>query len=82
MRFRDARTTRDGAVYVAYEVTLLPEKEGDMDELRRALAVVDRYRKTALKALKVSEKNADFTVVGYGVKNDCVIVTVEQGANG
>ena len=82
MNFRDARITSCGAVYVTYEVTLLPEKEGSMGELRDALAVVDRYRKAALKALKVSEMNADFTTVRYAVNSDDVLVMVEQGANG
>jgi len=51
-------------------------------ELRRALAVVDNFKKAAFKAARVSEKYADWTKVGFAVKTDAVLVTIEQGMAG
>jgi len=62
-------------------VTLETTREA-ADELRAALAIVDKHKKAAMKALKWQERNADWTMIGYGVKNDAVIVTVEQGMAG
>ena len=79
---KDVRVVRRGAIQLDHEVTVLPKKEGDMEELRLALAVVDRYKKAALQAIRTREKDADYTMVEYAVKNDCVIVKVRQGAAG
>jgi len=87
IRIREKKTLYQGAVSHKMEVTLVPDadpgKRGkeSTDELRAALAVVDRYRKVAFAALKVGAE-ADWTMVDYVVKDDCVIVTIEQGACG
>ena len=83
MKHRDARTISMGAIHFKQEVTLVPEKGiEDANALRLALALVDHYKKAALSALSTNEKEADWTMIGYAVENDCVIVTVEQGACG
>lgn len=83
MKTRDAKRTYTGAVNCKYEVTVVPpEGRADTDELRRALATIDRYKKAALKALGLNEKEADWTLVEFGVKTDCVEVWVQQGSCG
>lgn len=83
MKSKDKKTLYQGAISVKREVTLVPEDlKKDTDELRLALALVDRYKKAALRALKTTEKTADWTMIEYSVKTDCVIVTVDQGACG
>lgn len=83
MKYRDAHVVRQGAINTLSEVTLVPGTEdGDTEKLRLALALVDRYKKAALRALKTSEKSADWTRIEYAVKNDCVVVTVDQGMAG
>lgn len=56
----------------------------ELVELRRSLAVVDKFKSVALKAANAKEgpRGADWTMVGYGVKTDCVVVTVKQGMAG
>lgn len=56
----------------------------ELAQLRQALATVDRFKQTALRAANAKEgpKGADWTMVGYAVKTDCVIVTVNQGMAG
>lgn len=73
-----------GAVYGKTEVRLDASVE-DLAALRQALATVDKFKQEALKAAGAKEGpkgTADWTMVGYAVKTDCVIVTVEQGACG
>jgi len=72
---------RFGAIWGKSTVRLTATSE-QTAELRQALAIVDRYKKVAMRAAKANEKNADWTMVGYAVKTDCVVVTVEQGACG
>lgn len=73
--------TKSGAIWVqkTVRVTATPEETA---ELRKALAVVDKYKKAAYKAAKTNERHADWTMVGYAVKTDAVIVTIDQGAAG
>lgn len=56
----------------------------ELAELRQALATVDRFKKVALQAARAKEgpKGADWLMVGYGVKTDCVVVTVHRGMAG
>lgn len=83
MKHRDVQTISSGPVHVKKEVTLVLDKGvEDAKELRAALAVVGRYRTAAMRAIGWTEKDADWTMVGYAVKNDCVVVVVEQGACG
>ena len=72
-----------GSVQIRTTVRIEATPE-ELSALRTALAIVDKFKAVALRAAKAREgpRNADWTMVGYGVKNDCVIVTVEQGACG
>lgn len=71
----------NGPVNREQEVTIDISKE-DADELRNALRVVQRYEKQVLKAAKVSKKESDWTMISYAVKNNKVIVIVQDGACG
>lgn len=75
------KTLDNGPVNGSKEVIISCTKD-EADELRKALAIVDKYKKVAYKALKHKEKNADWTMEKYKVKNDRVIVIVESGACG
>jgi len=67
---------------VGYEKTIrLSSSPEEMAELRRALAIVDRYKKAAMTEAKAG-KDADWTMIGYAVKTDCVLVTITQGMAG
>lgn len=80
---RNRRVVLCGPVNETNEVVLEPSGgKADTDALRAALAVVQAYRIAALRALRTSEKRADWTMVDYAVKTDCVVVTVSQGACG
>lgn len=70
-----------GPVSGELEVTIGITKE-QADELKQALAVVQRYEKQALKAAKVSKKESDWVMLSYAVKNDKVIVNIQDGACG
>ena len=73
---------RQGAIS-GYTTVRIPGTKEQMDELRAALAVVDRYKRKAMKAGNTVKENwADWTMVGYAVKTDCVEVKVEQGMAG
>ena len=56
----------------------------ELAELRAALKVVDKFKSKALHTAhtKDSPSIADFTMVGYAIKTDAVIVTIQQGACG
>lgn len=83
MKTRDVRRISAGAIHLKMEVTLVPEKGlADTNALRAALATVNRYKKAAMQALSLTERGADWTMIEYSVKNDCVVATVEQGACG
>lgn len=72
-----------GPVNERHEAVLEPSGgRADIDELRAALDVVQRYRDAAMRALRLREQDADWTMVDYAVKNDCVVVTVNRGACG
>jgi protein tyrosine phosphatase len=71
----------DGAVRGERSVVISATKQ-ETDELRAALAVVERFKKVALQAAKVKEKDADWTMLTYAVKTDKVIVKIEDGACG
>jgi len=71
----------DGAVRGRRKVVVSATKQ-ETDELRAALAVVDKFKRVALQAAKVKEKDADWTMLEYAVKTDRVIVTIEDGACG
>lgn len=55
-------------------------------ELRNALAVVEKYKKSALaafrKEVKYSPKESDWCMISYCVKSDKVIVSITDGMAG
>ena len=71
----------NGPVNGEWEVTIDLTKE-QSEELRKALAVVQRYEKQALKSAEVSKKDADWTMFSYAVKNNKVVVNIQDGACG
>lgn len=74
---------RLGAVSCTWEIAIpFAEAEEQEAELRAALAVVQRYEKLAMRMARVKHKNADWTMVKMAVKNDKVLVTVQQGMCG
>jgi hypothetical protein len=56
----------------------------ELAELRAALAVVDKFKSAALHTIgwRDSPEAADWTMVGYAVKSDAVLVTVQSGMCG
>ena len=60
----------------------IPAKPADMVVLRAALAVVDKYEKKAMKVAGASRKDADFVMVSYAVKTDCLEARVDFGSCG
>lgn len=81
MKVESTKRKYDGAVRGEQEVVISATKE-QTDELRAALAVVGKFRMLAAQAGKHKEKDADWTMYRYTVKNDKVIVTIEAGACG
>lgn len=75
------RLITGGPLRTGHELTIQATPT-QTNELRQALAVVDRWKKRALAAVGHKEKDADWTMVGYAVKTDRVIITVESGACG
>lgn len=69
-----------GAVAGSTTVRIAAPPE-DLVELRKALATVYKFEKLALQVAGES-KNADWTMVEYGVKTDAVFVTVRTGMCG
>lgn len=86
MRCREVKRGYSSAVSGECSVTLDISKE-EADELRAALKIVDKYKNKAIKEAKRElkyniTKDSDWHMIGYAVKNDCVIVTIEDGACG
>jgi hypothetical protein len=80
MKVDSVKQCWSGAVNGRDEVTFTATK-AETDELRSALAIVDKWQKQALKKVP-SAKGADWTMVTYSVKTDKVIVGIESGACG
>jgi hypothetical protein len=80
MKVEKVKNVWDGAVNGLDEITFTATKE-ETDELRNALAIVNKWQKQALKEVP-GAKGADWTMVKYAVKTDRVIVGVESGACG
>ena len=55
-------------------------------ELRKALEIVDRYKKAAIQAykheFKYDPKDSDWCEISYAVKNDRVFVHIKDGMAG
>lgn len=59
----------------------------ESEELRAALAIVQKYEKAALKAIQSNRKcnpakDSDWCEISYSVKNDKVIVGIRDGMAG
>jgi hypothetical protein len=82
----EVKKTYYGVVSATYEVTFPLADQSESEELRQALAVVQRYQETAAKAVDVrvhsKDPNCDWVMFEFAVKNDKVVVTVESGACG
>jgi len=74
---------KDSAVSCSRTIKVEASAE-EMVELRAALAVVDKFKSSALHAVgwKDSPQSADWTMVSYAVKSDGVLVTVQSGMCG
>lgn len=80
---RSQRAVFQGPVNERHEAVLEPSGgRADTNELKAALDVVQRYRNAAMRALRLRDRDADWTTVEYAVKTDCVVVTVNRGACG
>ncbi len=82
----EVTTLQAGAVWGGYQVAIdiSPEKA---DELRKALKIVQDYEKIALEAFKDKfkynpTKTSDWCEIGYSVKNDKVLVIINDGMCG
>jgi hypothetical protein len=78
----DCKTVLNSEVKGVYEVTLIPEKTANIEELAAALKVVEAWREAAVSALRLRGNYADWTEVEYLVRPDHVRVTVKQGMCG
>lgn len=63
------------------DVTISVDKS-EADELRAALKVVDRYNKFAFNSLKCDPRKSDWHMVSYRVKNNRVILSIQDGMAG
>ena len=70
-----------GEVSVSFDIDSIEAKE-----LRDALAIVDKYKKAAIKAIKEETKEdpttSDWLEVHYQVKNNMVFVLIKDGMCG
>jgi hypothetical protein len=80
MKVDNVKQCWNGAISGRDEVTFTATK-AETDELRSALAIVDKWQKQALKKVPLVE-GSDWTMVTYAVKTDKVIVGIESGACG
>lgn len=83
MKLQKTREIASSAVYGSNSAIFEATPE-EIKELRDALAVVEKWKKAARKALKTKEHNADFTVWKFKptTYHGKVEVVCEQGANG
>lgn len=81
MKIENTTTVFNGPVNGEYQVVFSATKD-ETDELRKALAIVHKWEKEASLAVKQNPKADDFTMYGFAVKTDKVIVTIEAGACG
>jgi methyl coenzyme M reductase beta subunit len=77
MKLTNKKILYSGAVNGKIEMTI-EATEAEIQELKNALVVVNRFK----KVLKVKEKDADFNMYKFNCGKKTVVVTVEQGACG
>ena len=82
----EVKNIYNGAVSRTREVTILLPDPKESEELRQALAVVQKYQDAATKATETrvhgKDPNCDWVMFNFAIKNDKVIITVESGSCG
>ncbi len=85
MNVESAKLLPGSAVWGAIKVSIGICKE-EYDELKAALAIVYKYEKAAIQAIKheynQDPKGSEWCEISYGVKKDRVLVTVRDGMSG
>lgn len=71
----------NGSVSVKDIIKIIPPRSA-IEELLAALKVVDQFKNTAIKTLDYDPTKADWHMIDYAVKTDCVIITVSAGMCG
>lgn len=75
-----------GTVVSARTAVTFSVERKSANELRQALAIVQRYEKAAVKAVQQEIHNdpreSDWHRFSFAVKNDKVVVTIEDGMAG
>lgn len=76
----------DGVVSAETAISIEINKQAS-DELRSALAIIQKYQKAAIKAFQNKQKydptkKSDWCQISYSVKNDKVIVNIKDGMAG
>jgi hypothetical protein len=77
---QQTKVVQDSAVYGEYDVTFSISKE-ESNELKKALAVIDKYEKAALEELKETA-GGDLRTFRYFLRSNSVIIKVSEGAIG
>lgn len=85
MKILEIKDVFQGAVSGQTDVSIALE-QGEAVKLREALALIQKYEKAALKAMR-EEKNyspteSDWHNIQYAVKNDRIIVKIKDGMAG
>jgi len=72
-----------GAVNGADEATIETTQE-EAEQLLQALKVIEKFKVIARKALKITEKHADWTIYKFDIRksDEIVKVRIDQGACG
>lgn len=85
MKLEEVKTHIMSAVSNKTDVIISVDYE-ESQKLRDALAFIEKYKKLAFQAFKEKKKyfpnKSDWHMVSYGVKNDKVIVSIEDGMTG
>jgi len=85
MKILEVKDVAQGAVSGQTDVSISLEP-GEAAKLREALALIQRYEKAALKAIKGEKKysptESDWHNIQYAVKNDRIIVKIKDGMAG
>lgn len=85
MKILEIQDVFQGAVSGQMDVSIALEP-GEAAKLREALALIQKYEKAALKAIKEEKKyspaESDWHNIQYAVKNDRIIVKIKDGMAG
>lgn len=85
MKFKNIKNVSSNAVSGQVDVTFEIDKT-EANDLRAALAIVDKYKNAALSAIesetKFDPESSDWCMISYCVKNDKAIISVQDGMTG